>query len=114
MEKKSAKKSIKKKLPSPRPREEKLYGNAVNLSGLYAKNPLELKFDDESDSWWDRSNNMDFNRRGLQIGNDTDDSSGIVKFTGTKREVECFTMGVRACFKLLSAWAWCPLKKGEK
>ena len=107
MKKKSAKKTEPK---------EKLYGNAVNLSGIYSKNPLELKFDYETEAWWDRSQNMDFNRRGLQIGNDPDDPdcSGIVKFTGTQREVQCFTMGVRACFTLLSSWAWCPLKKNEK
>jgi hypothetical protein len=84
---------------------KKLYGNVLNLSGLYAKNPVELKSVDGV--WWDSSLNIDFKGPGLEI------KDRLIKFAGTEREVECFSMGARACFKLLRQWAWCPLNKGK-
>lgn len=108
MKKKSAKKSIEK---------EKLYGNVVGPGGIFSKEPMELKlyYEGTKDAaWWDKDTYNDFTGPGLEIENGTRLEDNCIKFAGTQREVECFTMGVRACFRLLRSWAWCPLKKGKK
>lgn len=76
-----------------------IYGNMVNLRGLYSQTPLTLHYEEEGEQWYDATGN--FSASGIGIGT----SPGCITFASTsKDEVSAWTDGVLATMALLRRW----------
>ncbi|HEC61948.1 MAG TPA: hypothetical protein ENI27_06795 [bacterium] len=80
-----------------------LWTNIVNLSGLYSPEPIKLtaqKGWDKRLHHWDKTRDVDFKQMGLF------ERGAVIQFTSkSKKEVELWTMGVKAVMDLLKRWS---------
>lgn len=89
---------------------QKIWANAVNLSGLWNKKPMLLKKHHNvyggTDSWWDKDGDFGVSF----IGKDS--RRGNITFSSTsKKEVEAWTDGVRDTMTMLQNWSEYGAKK---
>lgn len=81
-------------------RPDVVYGTSVNLSGLYASDPIKCTWDPGLESWWDNDGEFDIEELGLVY------ERGYVKFGAVdEEEVVAFIKGVTATMHLLSLWS---------
>lgn len=79
-----------------KPKHKILYAARVNLNGLYSDEPLKVKYDIESEKYWD--NTGDFGVDGPGI----DSSYGCVTYVSDdKSDVIKFIMGAAAVMHIL-------------
>ena len=77
-----------------------VFSNAVNLSGLYSSEPLQLKWSENLKSWWGDSGNYVAKELGYV------EEGGRIQFTAYDRlEVERWTLGVKSAMLLLNRWS---------
>jgi len=73
------------------PRAKVIWGNLVNLSGLYSDRPVRLKWDPEFGNWWSADGNMAFCKLGEHR------ERHVVMFASkSRRDVALWTKGVKA------------------
>lgn len=79
---------------------EIVWANAINLSGLYSKEPIRCRLDDVLDNWWDRKGEFSVNVLG------THDTGGMIYFSSEVRnDVVFWTEGAKAVMKMLNEWS---------
>ena len=79
-------------------RPEKLWGNGINLSGLWWDKPKRLRW--RGGSWWDHSGDFDVEQAGQSRK-----EWGIITFASqSKAEAEAWTLGVKAVQARLREW----------
>jgi len=77
-----------------------IYGNAVNLSGLYNKSPMRLKWNEELEGYWDSFGDFEVDNVG-EVARD-----GFIAFASvSKQDVENWTRGALAVMKMLNSWS---------
>lgn len=77
-----------------------LYGNMINLCGLYSTSPVRCEYSEELESWSEKEGNFDICQVGYSYYN------GCVKFSSTSiEEVKLWTDGAMAVMNLLTKWA---------
>ena len=77
---------------------KEIWGNGVNLNGLWWKTPRKFYWDKEFNSWWDEVGlSGDFNILILGLNSPSKyNEFGIITFASkSKKEVEIWTLGVR-------------------
>ncbi len=79
------------------------YGNSINLSGLYCKEPIKCDriCTYKDNIYWDRIGDfsIDSNKLGLYYGD------GIITFSSeNEQEVRLWTEGVIATMKMMRSW----------
>ena len=85
------------------------YGNMVNLSGLYSKNPVKCYLQDDYNKniYWSEDGNLDIDS--AKLGR-MDDKNGYVMFTSeNENDVKMWTEGVLSAMLMLKRW----VKDGE-
>jgi len=77
-----------------------LYANAVNLAGLYASLPLQVNYDPETGTYWDRGGDFDVTKIGT-----THERGRIVFASDKNSEAVAWTLGVKATMSMLREWS---------
>lgn len=86
---------------SKKSKDDVVYFNVLNSSGLYSTVPVKGRYDDDVGGWWSRDGNMWVEKLGVHVVTDR-----CIKFTSTsKREVQIWTDGALSAMKLLSVWS---------
>lgn len=79
---------------------EKIWGNGINLSGLWSDCPVTFTYDDELGGWWHEDGNIDIKELGLHK------SDNWITFSSIRFiEVAAWTEGVTSVFAMLRKWA---------
>ncbi len=80
---------------------KKIYGNGINLSGLYSKKPMLLTYNCIlKDEWWAKDGNFSVSGLGLIV------EGGRITFASKKRkDVLCWIAGVLSTMTLLKRWS---------
>ncbi len=77
-----------------------VYGNAVNLAGLYSAVPLKCTYRKDLKVWFDKEGNFDVEKLGLVR------QLGCITFASVRRkDVELWTSGVREAMLILRRWS---------
>jgi hypothetical protein len=77
-----------------------IYANRVNLGGMWGKKPVRMKWDEDTESWWDSTGDFDARQLGLE------DSGGCITFASeSKEEVEAWTQGALSVMKMVHNWS---------
>jgi len=79
-----------------------LWGNAVNLSGLWSRTSMKLTWQKGLKEWYDSAGNFSVAKAGTQSDLDGD---FIAYASHDKKDVDTWTAGVRATMKILHRWA---------
>ncbi len=78
----------------------KIWSNMVNLSGLYSDKPVSCYYNKTLDSWWDKLGDYEITKLGYM------EDAGCVYFSSeNKEEVEHFILGAKAVMSMLRKWA---------
>lgn len=85
-----------------------VWGNCINLSGLYSTKPIkcikdnEFEHDIDRTIYWDKSGTFDIEVVGL------DKKKGCIKFSSfDKKETEVWTDGAKSILFMLNNWSSC-------
>jgi len=80
----------------------KIWGNGINLSGLWSTDPMFFTYNDEIGGWWHSDGNTSIEKLGVYVVK----SKNVYTFSSTnKREVLIWTKGVIAALDMMKRWA---------
>lgn len=77
-----------------------VYGNGVNLAGLWSKTPMRLRWNDNLKEWYDSNGCFSVEKLGTQSDED------IITYASTNRnDVVTWIKGVQATMRILHEWS---------
>jgi len=78
-----------------------IYGNGINQMGLWSPVPMRLRYDSETQKWWDESGNFSIDHHGSNRASDV-----LYSYAGTFEEVRAWTCGVKDSMQMLKNWLY--------